>query len=307
MTDLKMNLQMFAAETNMTATTDLEPAISIDFANRLSTNITELQQLLGITDMTPMAAGSTIKIYKMEQVNTPDQVAEGETIPLTKIQQKLAKTIDLTLNKYRKTTSAEAIQRSGRALAINKTDEKLIRGIQHGVRDAFYGILATGTGTATGTDLQSALADAWDKVQIAFKDLSATPIFFVSSSDVASYLSGAQISTQTAFGMTYVKDFFGLGTLIISPSITKGKLYATAVENLNGAYVPANGGDVATAFNLSADETGLVGVTHSIGTSNATIETLIMSGVVFYPEYLDGVIVGTITPASGASTRSSTR
>ena len=92
-------LQLFAAEENTTKTTDLEPAISVDFTSRLQSNITELQNLLGITDLDPVTSGSNIKIYKMEQVNTPQQVGEGETIGLTKIQQKLARTIEMTLPK----------------------------------------------------------------------------------------------------------------------------------------------------------------------------------------------------------------
>ena len=63
----KLNLQRFAAPTGTIVTTDLEPAISIDFASRLASNITELQQVLGITEMIPMANGPSIKIYKMTQ------------------------------------------------------------------------------------------------------------------------------------------------------------------------------------------------------------------------------------------------
>ena len=72
----KFNLQLFAVPENETVTSDLEPAISVDFTTRLNSNITELQNLLGIVDLEPMSAGTLIKVYKMEQVNTPEQVAE---------------------------------------------------------------------------------------------------------------------------------------------------------------------------------------------------------------------------------------
>lgn len=52
------DLQRFAAEENAIVTTDLEPAISVDFTSRISQNITELQTLLGISDLTPMASGN---------------------------------------------------------------------------------------------------------------------------------------------------------------------------------------------------------------------------------------------------------
>ena len=79
-----LTLQLFAEDGAITAA-DLEPAISVDFVSRLHGNITELQKLLGIADLDPMSEGTTIKIYKMEQVTTPEQVAEGEEIWLTKV------------------------------------------------------------------------------------------------------------------------------------------------------------------------------------------------------------------------------
>ena len=291
----KMNmLQIFAAPENITAAKDLEPAISVDFTSRIHSNITELQNLLGIVELDPMNEGTTIKMYKMEQVNTPEQVAEGEEITLTKIKRTLANTVELTLNKYRKQTTAEAIQKSGRDVAINKTDEKLISNIQKTIKKDFYSVLATGTGKASGTNLQSALSAAWGAVTKFYEDEDATPIYFVSSDDVADYLSTAQVTMQTAFGMSYIENFLGLGTTVIAPSLPKGKLIATAKENLRGAYVPATSGDLGVSFGLISDSTGLVGMTHAVATSNASIETLIFTGVVFYPELLDGVVVSTI-------------
>ena len=289
---------MFAAAQNTTTTADLEPAISIDFSSRLATNINELQSLLGITELIPMNAGSAIKIYKCTKVNTPDQVAEGEVIPLTKIQQKIEKTIELTLNKFRKSTTAEAIQRSGQALAINQTDAKLLSGIQADIKKSFYDVISAGTGKAEGTNLQSTLSATWGAIKKYYADMDATPIYFVSSDDVADYLGTATVTTQTAFGMTYIENFLGLGTVVVAPNLTKGKLIGTAKENLNGAYVPANAGDVANSFNLSADASGLVGMTHTVGADTATIDTLAFSGVKFFPEFADGVIVGSIKPAT---------
>ena len=292
-----MKLQIFAAPENEVVATDLEPAISVDFTTRLSSNITELQNLLGIADLEPMSARTLIKVYKMEQVNTPEQVAEGETIPLTKINRKLAKTVELSLNKYRKQTTAEAIQKVGRNIAINQTDEKLVSGIRKDIKKNFYNVLLTGTGSTVGTTLQGALAAGWGKVKKFYEDEDATPVFFVSSDDIAEYLGSAQITMKTAFGWTYIENFLGLGTAIVTPALAKGKTIATAKENLRGAYVPAGSGDLAQSFNLTSDTTGLVGMTHQIAADNASITTLIMSGVVFYAELLDGVVISTITPA----------
>lgn len=290
----KNYLQLFA---NETFASDLAPAISVDFASRLANNITELQEALGVTEMMEMGAGNTIKVYKMSQANTPEQVAEGAEIPLTEIKREVVATYDIVLNKYRKNTSAEAIQKVGRDLAINQTDDKLISGIQKDIKKNLYKMLEGGTGTASGATLQSTLANCWGEIKKAFEDVDASPVYFVSSEDVAEYLGTAQITLQNAFGMSYINDFLGLGTVIVSPVLTKGKVIATAKENLNGAYAPASSGDVAQSFGLTSDETGYVGVTHVVKSDNATIDTLAMCGVVFFPEYIDGVIVGSITQA----------
>lgn len=289
----KKRMQQFAAPTNTTMSTDLEPAISIDFTSRIGTNITELKEVLGVSDLTPMPAGTDVKIYEMKKTNAPAQVGEGETIPLTKIERKLKTTITLDLDKYRKNTTAETIQKTGRDVAINMTDEKLVTEIQKDIKKAFYTTLAAGTGTATGTTLQVTLANLWAKLQTRFEDMDVSPIYFINPQDVADYLGTAQVSVQTAFGFNYISDFLGLGTVIVSPQVTAKTVIATAKENLNGAYVPVSG-DVGNIFGLTADETGIVGMTHQVKTENASIDTLVISCVKFYPEFADGVFKGTI-------------
>lgn len=287
-------LQLFAAETGTTVSADLAPAISVDFTSRISQNIVELQELLGITDLIPMAAGTDVKIYKWTVDEPAAQVGEAEKIGLTHVKRELASTITMGLDKYRKNTSAEAIQKVGRDIAINQSDEKLVKKVQKGIKGSLYTVLKSGTGTATGTNLQVTLANLWAKLQGYYEDEDVTPVYFVNQQDVADYLGTAQITMQTAFGFTYIENFLGLGTAIISPQVTAKKPIATAKENLRGAYVPMSG-DVAQTFNLMADETGLVGMTHSTKTDNATVDTLLMSCVKFFPEFQDGVFVGTIS------------
>ena len=97
--------------------------------------------------------------------------------------------------------------------------------------------------------------------------------------------------------------FLGLGLVIVHPKLTQGTVIGTAQENLNGAYVPATGGDLAQAFQLTADPSGLVGMTHKANSNNASIDTLLFCSVVFYPELLDGVFKASIGPegATGAT------
>lgn len=287
-------LQLFAAETGTTVAADLAPAISVDFTSRISQNIVELQELLGITELIPMAAGTDIKIYKWTVDDPAAQVGEGEEISLTHVKRELADTITLDLDKYRRNTTAESIQKVGRDIAINQSDEKLVQKVQKGIKGSLYTVLKAGTGTATGANLQKVLANLWAKLQKYYEDEDVSPVYFVNPQDVADYLGTAQITMQTAFGFTYIENFLGLGTAIVSPQVDEKKPIATAKENLGGAYVPMSG-DVAQTFGLIADTTGLVGMTHSTKTGNATVDTLLMSCVKFFPEFQDGVFVGTIS------------
>lgn len=289
----KFNIQRFAEE-NIIKTTDIEPAISVDLTTRLAENIKTLRKVMGITQMDPMAEGTIIKIYKVVQNNTPEQVAEGEIIPLTNIERKLDRTIELTLDKYRKVTTAEAIQRSGRKNSVNVTDTKLMSSIRKNIKTKFFDILSDGTGTASGANLQKATSAAWGKLQKYYDDMDATPIYFMSSEDVADYLGEKPVTTQTLFGMTYIENFLGLGDTFVTPSIEKGKVIATVKENLHCAYTPAASGEVGKSLDLIGDETGFVGMRHSVDEKTAGVQTLALSSTIFYPELLDGVIVSTI-------------
>lgn len=302
----KINLQRFAAETGLTVTADIEPAISLDFATRFHQNINELKDILGITNMIPMRAGDQIKIYKTEVTKVGAQVGEGETIPLSKATIKLAKTITINMEKYRKATSIESIQKRGYEGAVNKTDKALVQQLQKGYKSTFFELLEDGTASASGKSFQDAIAQAWGKLSEIYEDESVEAVYFVNSLDLADYLGQKEITTQTAAGFTYIKDFLGLGTVIVSPSVTKGSIKATAKENLNGAYIDVATGEISKAFTFTTDETGYIGMLHSPKTDNATLETLLVGGVLFWVERLDGIVISEIAkPAASEQTGTS--
>ena len=286
------------AETGLTVKTDIAPEISIDYVNRFSQGIQELQKALGITNLIPVPQGGTIKTYKFVKDVKSGVVAEGEPIPASNIKRQLDQTIELPLNKYRRVTSAEAIQLRGRDHAINEADAQLIGTIQNGIRSDLIASVATTTAAAkNGKTLQAAMANLWATLTAKFEGYdgfdtdAANPfVFFVNPLDVADYLGTATVTTQNAGGITYLKDFLGLGTAITSSKVRAGSLFGTAAMNLNLAYVPANGSDLASNFGLTSDATGFVGITRNINTNNATCDTLVMSGVKIFPEITDGVV-----------------
>ena len=56
-------------------------------------------------------------------------------------------------------------------------------------------------------------------------------------------------------------------------------------------------GDVAKAFKLTVDETGYIGIREYLDEDTARVMDLIMTGVSFFPERIDGIVKGTITGA----------
>ena len=281
---------------NEITTQDIAPEISIDKAYGLRDSVKKLTEALGIQDVQPLAEGTTIKIYKTEKVNTPAQVGEGEVVALTKIRRVLHQTITVALEKFRKTTTAEAIARSGFSKSVNDTDDKLISEIGIGIKKAFFTMLKTGTGVATaGANLQAACAQLWGALQAGFEDVEVEgqTVFFVNPLDAANYLASAAITVQTAFGLTYVKNFLGMGTLVISKEVTQGAPIATVSDNLKCACV-GGGSEVADVFGYIFDETGLIGMNHTVASDRVSIDTNVLAGVKFYAEDLGKVYIGSI-------------
>ncbi|MBQ8824679.1 MAG: hypothetical protein IJZ64_05535 [Ruminococcus sp.] len=283
-----------AVQENTNITTDFAKAQSIDFVTRFNGSIKKLQELLGITRRTPMGSGAIIKTYKNTVTLADGDVAEGEIIPLSKVENTLANTYELTYKKYRRAVTLEAIQRNGFDQAVIDADNALLKKIQSNVRSSFATFLSTGTGTATGSGFQASVANAWGKLQILFEDDAAGDVIVLANPmDISDYIGGANISTQQAFGMTYFKAFTDV-SILTNASVPQGKFYATVSDNINIAYPLISGGEINKAFNFTTDESGLIGITHTSDNTRVNYETTILTGVTMFAERLDGVIVGTI-------------
>lgn len=280
------------ATENITTSPDLI-AQSIDFTEQFTGSISTLLQALNVTRMQPMAVGSQIKIYKSEVTKANGNVAEGEVIPLSKVTRKLADTKELAYKKYRKQTTAEAIQSAGFNAAVNDTDSKLLRSIQGDIKKDFFDFVQTGTTKTSGDTFQKAIAQALGQLAIKWEDDDVQSVLFANPLDFYTYLGDSNITTQTAFGLTYIQNYLGFNTIILTGAVKQGTIAATASQNLNYAYAALNG-NLNQAFNLTTDETGLIGVVHNSVTENASYETMALTSGVLFPERLDGIVVATI-------------
>lgn len=287
------------AETNLITQDQMKRVREVDFVSQFTHNsLGKLLEVLGVTRKIPMMEGTTMYVYSTTGTLQDGAVPEGEIIPLSQYETKKTPVGEITLHKWRKAASAEAIKKSGYNAAVVETDKALLKDVQKGIRKDLFDFLngeLTGSVTATGADLQSALADAWGQLQVKFEDDAAEAVYFCNPQDIAAYLGAAEITTQNAFGMNYVEDFLGLGTVITSSRITKGTFVATAKENFILYYLTMNG-DVATAFSLTTDELGFIGIKSGYpNEKRAQIESLVMDGLQFLVEYAEGVVKGTIS------------
>lgn len=286
-----------AAETNTIMQADLARVRVADFNLQFTGNLQKLTEALGVTRKIAVQEGATLKMLKVTGTLQSGTVAEGELIPLSKYTTQEVPVGEVKLNKWRKGTTAEAILKGGYDQAVGATTDKMVKDIQKTIRGDLFNFMKTGTGTATGTTLQAALANGWGKLAVLFEDDAVETVFFLNPMDVAAYLGTAQVDMQTLFGMNYIKNFLGLGDVFLNSSVPAGKYYATAKENIVLYYVNVGAGDIRSAFGLTTDETGYIGINEYADKDTARVIDLVMSGVTFFPERKDGIVVGTIAGA----------
>ena len=286
-----------AAETNTIMQADLARVRVADFNLQFTGNLRKLTEALGVTRKIAVQEGAALKMLKVTGTLESGNVAEGELIPLSHYETEEVAVGEIKLNKWRKGTTAEAILKGGYDQAVGATTDKMVKDIQKTIRGDLFTFMATGTGTATGATLQAALANGWGKLAVLFEDDAVETVYFLNPMDVSDYLGTAQVEMQTLFGMNYIKNFLGLGDVFLNSNVPEGKYYATAKENIVLYYVNVGAGDIKTAFGLTTDETGYIGINEYPDKDTARVIDLVLSGVTFFPERQDGIVVGAIAGA----------
>ena len=287
-----------AVENNTIMQADLARVRVADFNLQFTGNLRKLIEALGVTRKIPVQEGAALKMLKVTGTLESGNVAEGELIPLSHYETEEVAVGEVKLNKWRKGTTAEAILKGGYDQAVGATTDKMVKDIQKTIRGDLFTFMGTGSGTASGADMQAALANAWGKLQVLFEDDAVDTVYFLNPMDVSDYLGAAQVSMQTVFGMNYIENFLGLGDVFLNSNVPAGKFYATAKENIVLYYVNVGAGDIKSAFGLTTDETGYIGINEYPDKDTARVIDLVLSGVTFFPERIDGIVVGTITDAS---------
>lgn len=293
-------------ETNVITTSQMSKVREVDFALRFTgTILRKLMEALGVTRKIPMIDGTTLYYYTTTGTLQSGEVEEGAVIPLSQYQRNKIPVGNISLKKWRKAATAEAILKSGYDEAVRETDNKLLQDVQTGIRTDFFNYLKDIDATVVGAStLQMVLAKTWGNLQVLFENDAVEVVHFIHPLTIADYLGAANITVQQAFGFNYISDFMGLGTVIMTSQVAQGTVISTAKENLIMYYVPVTS-DAMQSLGMTSDETGFIGIKSGYPTEErAQVETLVLSGIQFLVEYASGVVFGQVdsTPTLGSIT-----
>lgn len=288
---------------NLIMSADIQvTAREIDFVTRFENNWQHLREILGIMRPIKKTPGAVLKSKYVEGTLQSGNVGEGEDIPYSKFTVKEKTYAEMTIEKYAKAVSIEAIKDHGYENAVQLTDEQFLFELQTDVTGRFYEYLNSGTLTSTEATFQMALAMAKGRVLNKFKQMKKTVtgvVGFVNVLDVYEYLGAADITIQNQFGFQYIKDFMGYNTvfLLSEDEIARGKVIATPVDNINLYYVDPNESDFVRAglvYTTAGGETNLIGF-HTQGNYNTAVsEAFAIMGLTLFAEYIDGIAVITV-------------
>lgn len=264
-------------------------AQAVQTVAKFESDLHNLLALMNKADVKTLAPGAAYTVYTTTNASFPAQVAEGEEITNMGIGTAVDRVVELTYRKYRNLTGIESIGKYGYDVAVGATNDDLLARVSDALHtEIAQGIFEDVNESAAKPTMQAAIANAWSQIQVAYANRRFEAVYFVHPTTAESYLATADISTQAAFGMTYVQNFMGLGTLIIDPFVEPGKVYGTAKENID--IVSA---DLAAVpdMDMTMDAAGVLGVHVDAEYSNAAIESVVYSGLAAFPVFSDHAFI----------------
>lgn len=288
-----------AVVTNTTTTNQISVNVKeIDFVTRFQNNWDALREILGIMRPVRKEAGTRLVASKATINLQSGLVAEGDEVPLSQATVTPVYYEDITLEKYRKRVTAEAVAKFGAEVAVQKTDDAFINELTNNVLDNFYTFAQTGTLKPSESiqTFQMAVSMAVTHVKDKFKKLRldySNIVAFVNTMDVGRYLGASEISMQTRNGIEYFKDFLGASTVIVSSEIPEGTVLAIPADNIVLYYIdPSNAFDsLGLTYTTSNSPTNLIGVHKEAVYDRVSGDTHAVMGMKLFAEYIDGIAV----------------
>ena len=276
----------------------------IDFVSRFSTAFEALQEILSVSTLIRKPAGTIITtITAVRDGNFGTSPAEGVSIPYTNYNVTEAPVGTLTLEKYRKGVTAEAIEKYGYDVAVQKTDDQFLMDLQNKITTSLYTALNgfVAESELKGSTWQMAMAKAKAQVVEQFRKVHKTAtgaVAWTNVNDFYEYEGAAAITVQNAFGLTYIEDFMGYSRVFLcsGDEVAPGQIIATAIGNLDIYYIDAAQTDFARAgLNYATDgEANLIGFHAEGNYGTAVSDAFAIMGISISPEFATAVIGVTV-------------
>lgn len=299
------------APANLIDSEAINYGLTREFIANFNQDTNNLLRLLGIVSVERVGAGYTLTQHKVTGSlnNTKDAngssgtaYVEGDLVSLSKYKMTETTIGKIKLRPYRKVTSAQAITEHGSVPAVVRIDQKMLADIRADILSQFFTFLGTGTGTATGKTLQACLAYMDAKLEDTLETnndngASYSLVHFVNRTDVADYLATAQVTTQTAYGMTYIQDFLGVQNVFVTNKVAAKAPFVTASQNLH-MYAPDFSELAQAGLSYTESDGGLIGVNHGPAYDHVSVETNVLTGATLFAEVTDYIVKGTIAPGA---------
>ena len=308
------------AKTNLTKQANINATVrEIDFVSVFQKTWESLMKIMGVSRDIVATPGTKLTALKAAVALQSGNVGEGEEIPYSLATVEKQDVAEVSLEKYCKAVSLEAIQKYGYAQAVGLTDEAFRTELLGNIMGRFYSYAATGALTSVQTSFQMALAMAKGLVVNKFRSMrlvSRGIVGWCNVLDYYAYAGAANITVQTYEGIQYIKDFMGYNVLFLCSDneIARGKVIATTIENM--VYYHINAADPnysAAGLAYTTDGvTNLIGFHTEGNYSTAVTECYALLGLELFAEYIDGIAVveieasGNIGTVTGFSTTAGT-
>lgn len=284
-----------AVKDNTIVSADANWVRAVDIASRFDKGIRILEDIFPNIRMMERKPGEQLYSKKAVVTLNTGKVAEGDEIPYNDVTFSDVKVGEVELDKQIVAPTLEQTLKNGYATVQSADDDMLFK-MQNNVAKKFTDFIQTGmlTSDFATPDFTSAVAEAIGQVENKWEDMNlgyTEIVAFCNTLDMFRNLGANPPTTQTAFGLTYIKDFYGISKLFYSSKITPGKIFATPAENIIMDYVDFRNAEVAKmGFDFTTTgERGLIGVTTNPVKNRLVSELIAVTGIGLRAEYLDGI------------------
>ena len=291
-----------SVKANTVVSANLSAVRAVDFVTQFGKKLQFLQEVFPNLRFIEHKPGEQLYSRKAAVTLNTSTVDEGDEIPANAVTYTDVAVGTISWYKQSIRVTMEDIAKRGYDATVQAADNDMLFKVQNHVATNLVTFMQTGTLTSdyTTATFQEAVAEALGQVKNKWENLNlgyTEVIAFVNTLDLFRALGAANITTQTAFGLDYIKDYMGVSKLFFSSKIPQGKVIATVSENIIMDYIDAGNSEYAKAgINFATDgERNLVGVSIDPVMNRTASDLIMVTGTGLRAEYLDGIAVINIT------------